>query len=469
MLTLPADDPRLVARFTELLLDAPSRDLRGGFSLARDLGSAAAPVLLAMTTGEKSNMRRRMSVFAAAVLAEGPVGDERTLGFLDDRSPMQDRLCANLLMALGPMRSRPQSDFWARALGRNLKEPVPVLLVAALLASSRFPGAGAACSPALLRVEDPGVVAAALFAGAPASDPVVQSHLRQRSLDHASLVQRAWLLRAILDRRDGVIASEALLRAQQLLLAPGESNASLREAAALTLGLGGAAKIEVSSRPDWKLLQLLAADPRSASAIRSWLPASPQPLYEPAWPRLGVAYALSREPSTIIAERAAWSAAPSVRRHVAIALAMRLCAESGSEPVLASLPDTPEWAFVRWASGEPFPDGVASPDPVLQQAAAMAREDRLPRDAARALFEDALWRWGSHPGLGLRDAQHDLVRDLLISGSLPGNRYAIGLPDHLRYLPAGLGDENDFFGIAVEAWEFLRTPTLPMPDECRLQ
>lgn len=457
------------ARFTELLLDAPTRDLREGFALARDLGSVAAPALFAMVGAEKSNMRRRMSVFCAAVLAEGSMGDDRALLSLDERSPMQDRLCANLLLALGPVRERPQPDFWQRALGRNLKEPVPLLLVAALLASSRFPGAGAACPQALLRVEDPGVVAAALFAGAPLPEPVLQSYLRQRSPDHASLAQRAFLLRSVLDRHDGVMAADALSRASQWLGAAGESNATLREAAALAMGLGGVAPAESGSRPEWKLLQLFASDERSARSVHAWLPATPQPLYEPAWPRLAVAYALSREPAEVVTERAAWSAAPSVRRHVAIALAMRLCSSPRPDAVKAMLPDTLEWAFVRWASGEPFPDGAASSDATLQQAAAMAREDRLPRAAARALFEDTLWRWGSHPGLGLRDAQHDLVRDLLIAGSLPGNRYAIGLPDHLRYLPAGLGDENDFFGIAVEAWEFLRTPTLPMPAECRLR
>lgn len=466
---MPADDARVRARFTELLLDAPTRDLREGFTQARDIGSAAAPALHALAAAEKSNMRRRMSAFCAAAIADGVGGDERLLATLDDRSPMQDRLCASLLLALGPVRARPQPEFWSRALGRNAKEPVPLLLVAALLASSRFPGAGAACPQSLLRVDDPGVVAAALYAGAPVPEPILQAYLRPRPPEHANLVQRALLLRAVLDRREGSLPADALARAQALLDAPGESNATLREAAALALGFGGAARPDAGTRPDWRLLQLLAADVRACAAIQPWLPATPQPLHEPAWPRLSVAYALGRDPSVVVAERAAWSAAPSVRRHVAIALAMRLCARERVDPIQAMLPDTPEWGFVRWASGEKLPDGVASSDPALQQAADMAREDRLPRAAARALFEDTLWRWGSHPGLGLRDAQHDLVRDLLIAGSLPGNRYAIGLPDHLRYLPAGLGDENDFFGIAVEAWEFLRTPTLPMPAECRLR
>jgi len=466
---LPADDAAVRARFAELLVEAPTRDLRAGWQLARDLGPAVGPALFALASGEKSNMKRRMSAFCAAALAEGPQGDDRLFAVLDDRAPLQDRLCASLLIALGPMRSRPQPDFWSRALGRNRQEPIPALLVAALLASSRFPMAGAACPQPALRVDNPGVLAAALLAGAQVSESLVAPYLRPRGPAHSNLVQRAWLLRGALQRAEAAPSSAMVDRARELLASPGESNATLRDAAALMLGAADAVRADGQSRPEWRLLQMHAMDARAAVALQSWLQAQPQPLDEPAWPRLSVAYALGRPIDRVVADRAAWGGVAAVRSHVALALAMRVCAESRPEPIEASMPELPEWAFVRWASGAAFPQGVRLSDPILQQAASMAQEDRLPRESARRLFEDTLWRWGSHPGLALWSAQRDLVRDLLLAGSLPGNRYAIGLPDHLRYLPAGLGNENDFFGIAVEAWEFLKTPTLPIPAECRLR
>ncbi len=466
---LPANDARLRARFSELLLEAPTRDLRAGWELARELGPTAAPSLFGLASDEKSNMKRRMSAFCAAVMASEPYGEDRVLASLDEKSPMQDRLCASFLLALGPTRERAPADFWAKSLGRNRQEPEPVLLVAALLASSRFPGVGASCPQALLRVDNPGVLAAAVLAGAPVPDPLLQPYLQKRAPAHANLVQRAWLLRAVLQRDAAVPVADLAERAREWMQSPGEANATLREAAALALGASGSARADAQSRPDWRLLQLFAFDATACEALAGWIPAQPQPLDEPAWPRLAVAYVLGRPVERAVAERAAWGAVPAVRRHVAIALAMRLCAEARPKPVAAALPEVAEWAFVRWAAGEPFPEGSTFVEPALQQAAAMAKEDRLPREAAARLFEDMLWRWGSHPGIGLRDVQRDLVRDLLLSGSLPGNRYAIGLPDHLRYLPAGLGNENDFFGIAVEAWELLRSPALPIPAECRLR
>lgn len=460
---------RVRARFSELLLEAPTRDLRAGWELARELGPVVAPSLFGLASDEKSNMKRRMSAFCAAVMASDPHGEDRVLAALDDKSPMQDRLCASFLLALGPSRERAPSDFWARSLGRNRQEPEPVLLVAALLAGSRFPGVGASCPQSLLRVDNPGVLAAAVLCGAPAPDPLLQPYLQKRAPTHANLVQRAWLLRAVL-QRDAVAATpEIAERAREWMQSPGEANATLREAAALALGASGSVRVDGQNRPDWRMLQLFAFDAKACEALASWIPAQPQPLDEPAWPRLAVAYALGRPVERVVAERSSWAAVPAVRRHVAIALAMRLCREPRPKPVAVALPEVAEWAFVRWASGEPFPDTPSFVEPSLRQAAAMATEDRLPRESAARLFEDTLWRWGSHPGIGLRDVQRDLVRDLMLSGSLPGNRYAIGLPDHLRYLPAGLGNENDFFGIAVEAWELLRSPALPIPPECRLR
>lgn len=466
---LPADDSRLRERFTELLLAAPTRDVREGLQLARALGTPAAPVLWALVAGEKSNMKRRMAVLAAACLAEGPSGDDRVLAFLDEKSALQDRLVCSLCLALGPMRSRPQPEFWARVIGRNRQEPEPLILVAALLASSRFPGAGEACPPALLRQENPGITAAAVYAGAPVPAVLVQPYLRSRPPAHADLVQRALLLHERLRSHDVPVPATSVDRARELVTAPSEQNATLRDAAALLLASADAVAVEGQPRPEWRLLQLYASELRAASSLRAWLPAAPQPLDEPAWARLAVAYALSRSPEAVVADRTVWGAVPAVRRHIAVALAWRLCAEASPTPIRSTLSDVPEWAFVRWASGVDVPPGATIDDSPLQQAFVLMVDGRLPREAASVAFEDALWRWQSHPGLGVHGAQRDLLRDLMLSGSLPGNRYQIGLPDHLRYLPAGLGNENDFFGLAVDVWEFTRSPSLPIPAECRLR
>ena len=466
---LPGDDARFRERFTELLVSAPTRDVREGFQLARGIGTPVAPVLWNLVAGEKSNMRRRMAVLATACLAEGPIGDDRVMAFLDEKSPLQDRLVCSLCLALGPMRSRPQPEFWNRVIGRNRQEPEPLLLVLALLASSRFPEAGAACPPALLRQENPGITAAAIYAGAPIPDVLVQPYLRPRPPAHSSLVQRALLLAGFLRRPVEPVQAVLVERARELVQAPSDQNATLREAAALLLAAADAVRTEGQPRPEWRLLQLYASDPRAATSIRAWLPAVPQPLDEPAWARLAVAYVLSRSVDAVVADRAVWGAIPEVRRHVAIALAMRACSEPSPSPVRSTLADLPEWAFVRWATGADVQPGATVEDATLQQAFVLMLDGRMPREGARAIFEDALWRWGSHPGLGLQAAQQDLLRDLMLSGSLPGNRYQVGLPDHLRYLPAGLGNENDFFGLAVEVFEFLRTPTLPIPGECRLR
>lgn len=465
---MPEDETRLRARFTELLLNAPTRDLREGFDTARRLGPAAAPVLWTLVAAEKSNMKRRMAVLAAACLAEGEGGDERVLQRLDERSPLQDRLVSCVHLALGPKRVRRPQEFWPHVLGSDRNEPEPLLLVAALLASSRFPETGSECPSGLLRVENPGVTAAAVYAGAPVSDTFVQNYLRPRPPAHATFVQRAQLLRALPTRPGEVLPNEMVERAAGFVQASGEGNATLRDAAALVLSAGDAIRAEGLPRPEWRLLQLYAAEPKAAGSMQSWLPPEPSPLDEPARTRLAVAYVMSRSVDDVVADRAVWGAVASIRRHVAVALALRLCATT-TAPIRTSQVDLPEWGFVRWASGDDAKLGSGFDDPLLAQGAVLADAGRLSREAAARLLEDTLWRWGSHPGLGRFTAHHEFVRDLILSGSLPGNRYAIGVADHLRYLPAGLGNENDFFWLAVELYEFVKEPTLPIPPECRLR
>ncbi len=468
IVTLATDDPQFRTRFAQLLLEARSRDLSAGFELARNLGPAVAGLLWDLHAAEKSNARRRISVLAGAILADGVVGDERVLTALEgDKAQLHDRLMTCLVLALEPVHPRPQPQFWSRVYGSNKQEPVPLLHVLALLASSRFAGAPAAAPTVSLRDADPGIVAAALFAGAPVAEKIVQSFWRRDPPAHAQLVWRGTLLGA-LARNDGRLEDEQLLvqRARELINVPGEVNAMAREAAALVLGRARAFERDV--RPDWRLLQLLAADSRTAATVQPWLSATPQPLADdPA--RLAVEYVLSRSTEAVLGDRAAWGNAPSIRQHVAVALAWRLLGEAEQKPIELPIGGLPEWFFVRWASGVRASRDELIGDPVLEQAARLAADNRLPRDVGRRLLEEALWRWGSHPGLGLWEAQRQLVRDLVLAGSLPGNRYQIGLPDHLRYVPGGLGHVHDFFDVGVELYEFLSARVPPIPGECRLR
>lgn len=466
--TFAVDDARLRPRFEALLLESRSRDLAAGFELARSLGPGAAPLLWAMHAAEKSNARRRITMLCAAVFAEGPLGDDRVLAALEqEKTPLDDRLSSLFLAALGPVRERTQPQFWTRALGRNKQEPVQLLQVVALLASARWPGVAATAPAASLREGDPGVIAAALLAGAPVPDAVVQPYWKKNPPPHAALVWRGAFLGRLLDRDADLDREQELLaHARDVLAMSGEVHATARAAAALVLGRAAAFDRDV--RPDWHVLQLFAGDRRAAASVPQWLSAAPNPLADDPT-RLAVEYVLSRDVEAVIAERAQWGAAPTVRTHVALALAWRLCEAAAPTPIDWSLAEVPEWYLVRWASGVRATPDAEIADPVLAQAARLAAQDRLPRDVARRLFEEALWRLGSHPGLGLWQAHRDLVRDLVLSGSVPGSRYQIGLPDHQRYVPGGLRHEDDFFEVAVEAFEFLSRRVPPIPAECRLR
>jgi len=461
------DDARFRRQFSQLLLESRTRDLGGGFELARSLGPPVASLLWSMHAAEKSDARRQVTMLAAAILAEGVVGDERVFAALErDRTQPRDLLMTCLLLALGPTRTRAQPAFWERVYGRNRQEPTQLLQVVALLASARFPGAAPAAPATSLRDPDPGVVAAGVFAGAPVADATVQMFWRKEPPVHAQLVWRATFL-AELQRGDPLAEVDAALlqRARTVVAMPGEVHAAARATAALLLGRARAFDRDV--RPDWRLLQLIAADSRAAVAVQQWLTAAPQLLAEdPA--RLAVEYVLSRTTETVLADSSAWSGERSIKRDVAVALAWRLCGETASKPVEWSVAGLPEWFFVRWASGARVTRETPIEDPALDQAARLCAEGRMPRDAMQRILEEALWRWGSHPGLGQWQAEREFVRDLVLAGSVPGNRYQVGLPDHLRYVPGGLRHEDDFFEIGVELYEFLSRRVPPVPAECRL-
>jgi len=235
------------------------------------------------------------------------------------------------------------------------------------------------------------------------------------------------------------------------------------------LGRVGAFDPQNKQRVNWQLLRLLASEPRSARRLSRWLDPAPQPLDEDQQ-TLAVEYVMSRSVEQVLEEHAQWSAAEAVRRDIAIALAWRLCGEDAPPAVNWDVPSVPEWFFVRWAAGSPpaLPP-VIDGEPRLEEAARLAAEGRLDREVGRQLLEQALWRRGSHPGLGLWRAHRQLVCDLLMSGSLPGSKFQISVPQHKRYLPAGLGDENALFEVGVDVFDMLSRPEPPIPEECRLR
>lgn len=468
---LPVGAEGFRRRFESLLLEVGTRDPAAAWQLARSVGTAAVPMLWDIYASEKPSAERRLLVLVAAMLAGEATEDPRMLAGFDKPQP-EDRIATSFVLALLPARDRAVPGFWSAAM-RQSREPVPQLKVAALLACARIPGAADEVPTATYRSEDPGVVAAALVAGAPLSlaEPFWQGGALR---DHAELVWRGALVGSLLRERQQV-DPKAVALARFVMDRRGESHRAAREAAALVLSRTG----QVSpggARPPLQQLQLLAAEPQSARKLREWLPPVPELLGEDPR-RLAVLYVMSRDLAEVLANHEQWSAEESVRRHVAVAVALRL---AGLAPEELSAPQTPldrelrglpEWWFARWAAGVPVrPDSpaIAALEPTLQAAARLAADGRLPRAAARTVLEETLWRWGSHPGLGLHDVHRRLVCDLMITGSNRGGQYQPGVPQFERYLPGGLGTEHVFFEVASELFDFLSRPVPPIPAECRL-
>jgi hypothetical protein len=257
-------------------------------------------------------------------------------------------------------------------------------------------------------------------------------------------------------------------RARDLMALPGDQQAAVRAAAALFRLRTGDLRLE-GSRPDWRLLQVAVAESAGAHALRDWLGPVPQPRdEEPA--RLAVSYVLSRDPQEVVADRAQWGALPRIRPHVAVALAWRLLGDRAGALIDAEVAGVPEWVFVRWASGIAVDRDVTLDDAPLQAALRLLRADRLPRAALRAALEDALWRWGSHPGLGMWEHERLLLRDLLLVGSnTGGGKYAPQVRPEQRYRATGIGPDDVFYDVAVALHDFQSRPRLPIPSEYRLR
>jgi hypothetical protein len=471
---LSTREPAYRERFQQLLLAVPTRDWNVGWQLAADLGRPAVPLLWEMVQAEKSELGRRLTLLVAAVVAGGPGEDDRLLLWLDRQKPMlQERVMAAMLVALGPRRPRPVADFWPRFLGPD-KSPEHILAIAVRLAAARFPGTETGAPPLL--DDEPGLAAAAAFAGLPIPAPAAArlSDLRAPAR-HAELFWRGLLLRAA--RAPGEAApgpeqtggrDRALEFAQEVSALTSDDHFAARAAAALARVRAGLVRAD-GPRPDWGLLLLLASEGASARAVQAWLPPVPSPRDEEPR-RLAVAYVLSRQPAVVLEERNSWGGDARVRGSVALALAWLLLGEERPTPNDVLLPGVPEWFLVRWASGAEASRTGPIDDPVLDTAAVLAAGGRLSRAVARRTIEEALWRLGSHPGLAVYECDRLLVRDLLLVGSHPGgNKYVPHLRAEQRYRPTGIGPDHVFFEVAVAAFDFLARPRLPIPHEYRLR
>jgi hypothetical protein len=467
---LTSGDEAFRATFERLLLGGADRDLERGWQLAIDVGRPAAPLLWEMVQDKKSNVGRRLVVLAAAVLAGGPGEDDRLFAWLDSQTTMlEERVMVGFLLAMGPRRSRPMQEFWTRCLG-PARATQPILGIAARLASARFPGAEVG-APQLSIEDEPGLAAAAAFAGLPVPNSLAVRmwNVRNAPDRHYDLFWRGALLGGLRGRNEDPQLQAGLLEhAREVMELQSDPYAPVRAAAALLRARANDVRPD-GPRPDWRMLQLLASEVRSAERLKPWLSAVPPGLNDEEPQRLAVCYVLSREPQVILAERQQWAGDARIRSHVAIALAVRLLGEASPQVIDVPLPEVPEWFFVRWASGASVRPEATFEDQVLETLAGLAMQGRLPRSVAHTALEETLWRWQSHPGLGVFENERLLIRDLMLLGSRRGGKYLPSRSAHKLYQPAGIDKDHEFFNVAVPLWDFLSRPRLPMPAEYRLR
>jgi hypothetical protein len=460
-------DERFRRRFTELLLAVPSRDHAAGWQLARDLGRPAVPLLWEMLRSEQSSVERRLPLLAAAMLAGGPGEDERLFVWLEQSKPMlEERVLAAILLALGPQRTRPAPDFWSRTQGPQ-RVPEQILGVALRLAAARFPEAGQGIPPIV--GDDPGVAGATAYVGlaVPSSAAAKLWQLKDPAR-HADLFWRGALLGELRRAVPGSRSASLLERAREVSELTSDSLLAARRSAMLLRARCDALDQD-ASRPDWRMLQAIAGEVRDGQLLAQWLgPAALPRDEEPA--RLAVAYALARAPEVVVEERAQWSGDARISGHVALTLAFRIAGAADRPRVDASLPNVREWYFVRWAAGTPVESPGSMGDDRLDALAALAASGRLTPDVLRASIEDTLWRWGSHPGIGLWREERLLVRDIVLAGSnAGGSRYQPHLRRDQRYFPTGLDRGSVLYEVAVAVYEFLGQPVLPVPPELRIR
>lgn len=456
-------DRRFQERFQELLLDEPTRDLTLGWTYAEEIGRPVAPLLWGLLDAERSNVERRLALLVAALVADGPTSDQRLFALLDRPKPLlAERAMASLWIALGPARARPMPGALQRLIGPN-KEPEDLLAVAARLAAARY-RVDPQASP-VLHAKDPGLLAAAAFAGLPVGKTVAQ-RLWRGEVRHGGLFRRGAMLGAA--RADGAGGlSEALSDYAAAVLAGTDARRGGERGAAVLLLARHDALGAALATLDWELLRLAVSQPQSAASLRSRL--RPTPFARDPMPGLlAAAYAWNAPVADVMARASQWGNEPLVRGALAVALAARLCTMP-KPPAVEQQLDFAEWSFVSWASTGTYSRPSRLEDARLEVFAAVLAQGRATKASARAELELALWRWGSHPGLGPWELERQLIRDLLLVGSRAGGKYRAEVPSHLRYFPTGLDRDDPFFDIAVELYEFTGRRARGVPAEHRLR
>jgi hypothetical protein len=461
-----AADDKVRDRFRQLLL-AERRDLAAGWQLATDIGRPVVPLLWDMVKAERADVGNRLRLLVAAMLAGGPLEDERLFAWLAQQKPMlEERTMAAMLLAMGPKRARPMPSFWPRLLGGS-KEPQPILEIAARLAAVRFPDTTAGAPP--VTVDDPGMLAAAAFAGLPLPPSMEARWWNLRATErHADLVWRGGLLGASREVPDGNRSRDLWLgRATEVMAMPGDAMVAARAVAVWLRAKEHDLRADGAPLPV-PLLQVATGDLGTATLLQAWLGPMPHPRDSDAPHRLAVAYALSRRNDVVLAERDQWLADKRVAKYIAIALAWSLAGTVNATPIDVHVPELAEWDFVRAATGARVDGEAVCDDPQLQALLALCRDGRIARPALRIHLEEALWRAGCHPRWGPFELERALLRDLLLSGSNPGGKYQSSVRQDLRYSPGGMDRNDTFFAIAVAAFDFLSKPRSPMPPEHRL-
>lgn len=475
--TLSAKDEKLADRLLGLLVRESTRDRRAGWRLAADLGPSAVPLLWRHFELEKDE--NRLVLLAAAMIAGGDKEDDLWFAWLaqNKKKPMlRERALMAMLLALGPMRSRPVADFWERCFGvaKDAKDQERLLTIAVRLAAARFQGTvdGMLASGD----EDAGSAAAAAWAGLPVMPSITTKYWNSAGDgDHAALFWRGAMLGAIRQSPRGHIPQELVDRAQRLLQSP---LGAVATTSTWLLANAGALRTD-GPRPEAPLLRIAVGDLATAASMHQWL-APERQLRDDEPHRLAVAYALSRPPQVVIDQRARWPGDPALQRHIAVAVAWQLLGgkdglTSGTEVVM---PELPEWNFVRAAAGLAIDRDAICGDPRLQSALVLLGQGRIDRRALRLALEEALWRWGSHPRRVPYELERQFLRDVMLAGSNPGGaRYQASVPANQRYFPTGLDRDDPFFRVATAVYDFLMTPsdvpstptaTPPLPAEHRM-
>jgi hypothetical protein len=449
-------------RFVELIGRSRASNLAEGWELASSLGNNVAPVLWKLREEQGPNLRQRVQVLAGAVLAGGPDRDRNlfdTWRAEAARPQFEERLMGLLLFALGPRREQPVPDFWKSL--RNYE----VLAVAGYTAAERLPEMPPG-APAV-NGHEPGILAAALLARAAEAEAAGATFLADPKVPHSHLIWRGLFLGYALQRTR---APEAVLEHAARQFADESAPLPVRQAAALLLARSERVQ-DGGARPTWELLQCLASTPAAAQKLQRWL--LPEPGASDEDPRrLAVEYAFGHGVNDVITDMPRWLAEPKdpvtrkdPRVGLALALALRLLDVREPVPPIepSALPEL--WFAARLAGKTPAVPTIG--DPQLQQAATLLAADRLPRAVLRTVLEEALWRQGSHPGLCLQEARLLLIRDLLLTGTNAGSKYGKGFADR-RYYAKDSKPEREVYEVAVELFEYLNRPRLPLPPELRL-